>query len=255
MPRNARIYAESNYLHVIVQGIDRQYIFSNDELKKAYKLILKKNLSDSNVEILAYCVMDNHVHLLLYSERIEYISKLMQKTNTSFAKLYNKVNHRVGYVFRDRYYSQMIKSEIQLFNCLVYIHNNPVKANIVKNMKDYKYSSYIEYLQRKELISKKGIELIFGSGSNYIDTFYEIHKVSEIEDIIDVYDNYEDWQYIVNEFIHKTNKTLDEIKENEEIFAKLLIDLRHKAGLSLRNMAKILNINKDKLMKIINKSL
>ena len=255
MPRYARKYIETNYLHVIVQGIDRHYIFNNDDLKNAYKSILKKKLSESDVKILAYCIMDNHVHLLLYSERIEEISKLMQKTNTSFAKLYNKLNNRVGYVFRDRYYSQIIKSEIQLFNCLVYIHNNPVKANIVNDMKNYKYSSYIEYVKRKELISKEGIELLFGNSSNYIDIFNKIHNNAEIENIIDVYDDYYNSQYIINEFIHKTNKTLEEIKNEENIFAKLLIELRHKGRLSLRDMSQVFDMNKDKLMRIINNSL
>lgn len=101
MPRLARKNLRSNYLHIIVQGIDRKYIFNSDRLKKEYKSILKRNLNKTNINMLAYCIMDNHAHMLIYSEKIEEITKLMQRTNTSYVRLYN----RVGYVFRDRYYT------------------------------------------------------------------------------------------------------------------------------------------------------
>lgn len=92
MPRLARMYIESQYLHIIVQGINKEYIFKGIEAKERYKATLKKNLLDTKVKVLAYCIMDNHVHILLYSEKIEEITKLMQKTNTSYAKWYNKQN-------------------------------------------------------------------------------------------------------------------------------------------------------------------
>ena len=140
MPRLARKYLESNYFHITIQGINREYIFEDDNLKEAYLNILKKNLKETNINILAYCIMDNHAHFLVYCEDTTEISKLMQRSNTSFAILYNKLNDRVGYVFRNRYCMQMILNEIQLFNCLVYIHNNPVKAHIVDSPKKYLYS-------------------------------------------------------------------------------------------------------------------
>ena len=131
MPRIARKNLDCSYLHIIVQGINKEYIFNEESLKCLYKSILKKYLLESNICILAYCIMDNHIHILMHSNDIKEISKLMHKTNTSYAKAYNKYKKRVGYVFRDRFYSQMILSEQQLYNCIVYIHNNPVKANIV----------------------------------------------------------------------------------------------------------------------------
>lgn len=58
---------------------------------------------------MAYCIMNNHVHLLVYSEEVQKLSKMMQKINTAYAKYYNECNERVGYVFRDRYLSQPIR--------------------------------------------------------------------------------------------------------------------------------------------------
>ena len=120
MPRKARKTTESNYSHLIVQGINKEYIFQNKEWKEEYIKILKDKIEDTNVEILAYCIMDNHAHFLTYYKKIENLSSLMRKVNTTYAMRYNKVNKRVGFVFRDRFFIQPILNEKQLCNCLVY---------------------------------------------------------------------------------------------------------------------------------------
>lgn len=254
MPRSARKYLKNPYIHIIVQGINKEYIFKENSHKTSYKTILKKNLVQTNINILAYCIMDNHVHILAHSDEVKEITKLMQKTNTSYAKLYNKKHNRVGYVFRDRYYTQMILSKNHLYNCIVYIHNNPVKANIVKDKSDYLYSSYLEYLGQKELITRKSIELVFDSKEDYLEIFNQIHQRTEIEDVADIQE-LKTVNEVIDEFVVQNNKSLEQIKLNEILFSKLLMKLRHSAAISLRGMSKIFNINKDKLNKIINKSI
>lgn len=221
MPRLARKNLRSNYLHIIVQGIDRKYIFNSDRLKKEYKSILKRNLNKTNINMLAYCIMDNHAHMLIYSEKIEEITKLMQRTNTSYVRLYN----RVGYVFRDRYYTQPITTEKQLFNCLAYIHNNPVKAHIIEKLGQYKYSSYLEYIGNKELITKDSIKLIFGNEKEYIEVFDKMHKKDNIEDIMNIHEDYKNSNSIIEEFLNENNMTIEEIKNNEEKFGEILLNL------------------------------
>ena len=253
MPRMARKNLETYYYHVIVQGINKEYIFEKKSLKETYIDILKRNISDKKIEFISYCIMDNHAHMLIYTEDIDYLKKFMQKCNTSYAKLYNKANNRVGYVFRDRYFTQMILNQKQLYNCIAYIHYNPVKANIVKTLKDYKYSSYQEYIGKTEkLITKDGITLAFGSANDYQDIFKEIHCKKDIEDIADVNEVILTGEQIINNYIYEKNKSIDEIVCNPNEFCELLLQLRHKGNLSLRDMSKIFNINKDKLNKIIN---
>ena len=254
MPRLARKYLETSYCHVIVQGINREYIFKDDNLKDAYKNFLKKNLNEINVYILSYCIMDNHAHLLIYSNKPEEMAKLMHKTNCSYAKLYNKINNRVGYVYRGRYYVQPIIDESQLFNCVAYIHKNPVNANLVKRMQEYRYSSFNEFYGQKDLISDNSIKLLFGSNKNYHEIFKVIHKTETMDNIADisVQSNY---QTVIENFIRKNNIKLENIPNNEKLFSTLLLQLRHDSKISLRDMSKIFNINKDRLNKIINKSL
>lgn len=251
MPRLARKNIESLYCHVIVQGINKEYIFKDNEMKESYRTLLKRSLKEINAQILAYCIMDNHVHILVYADKIEDMSKLMHKTNSSYAKLYNKKNNRVGYVYRGRYYVQPINTEIQMFHCIAYIHKNPVKANIVLQMKDYKYSSYNEFFGKKDIISEKGIKLIFGSENNYLELYKEIHKNNEIEDIAEISMD-RDVNVVIQEYLKMNKIKYDELVNDEKKFKELLLQLRHSSKLSLREMSKRFKMNKDKLNKIIN---
>lgn len=128
MPRTARKNMDTQYLHVMSQGINKEFIFKTDELKKKYKNLLRKHIRESNAKVLSYCIMGNHAHILFHTINPYEVTKVMHTVNTNFAMYYNYINKRVGVVFRNRYYTQPIMSQEQLYNCLVYIHNNPVKA-------------------------------------------------------------------------------------------------------------------------------
>ena len=151
MARKSRMCYESSFYHVMVQGINRENIYANGYMKEAFLNILNKKSKELDVEIIAFCIMDNHVHLLLYTEKIQNLTKLMASINTKYAKLFNKANNRVGYVYRDRYRCENIYTENHLINCIKYIHNNPIEAHICISPKDYKYSSYCSYLNKKNI--------------------------------------------------------------------------------------------------------
>lgn len=252
MPRKARCRNFTNFSHIIVQGIERKYIFVEDYFKKLYLNLIEKNLKDTNIEILAYCIMDNHVHILLYLENLEELKIFMKKINTSFAMKYNKIHNRVGYVFRDRYYLQPIVSETQLYNCLVYIHKNPINAKIVASYNEYEYSSYQEFYDKQVLITNKGKKLIFGSDKNYIKVYEKIHADRIINDIRDVQE-YKDYDITIKKFLKIYEKNIEEIKNDRELFQKLLVILKLECGLSLRKMEAIFDIGKDTLSKIMKK--
>jgi len=152
MPRYARNKILSNYIHVIIQGINKEYIF-NDEIEiKVYLKNLKEKIKDTNVKIISYCMMNNHAHFLIYYTDITEVSKLMKMVNTKYAMFYNSYNNRCGIVFRNRYKSEEILTYSHLLTCIKYIHNNPVKAGMCDSADNYKYSSYNEYKERKGII-------------------------------------------------------------------------------------------------------
>lgn len=249
MPRIARRYSESNYKHIIVQGINKEYIFNKNFYIKKYKEIMAEKLEQSQIDILSYCIMTNHAHFLMHSLKNESFSKYMQKVNTAYSNFYNKVNDRVGYVFRDRYYSQDILSEKQLYNCLRYIHNNPVKANISKTMDSYEFSSYNEFFGKRELISANATELLFGIKENYKEIFNEIHQTNNF-----VYNEYENEFYDIkeekiSEFMMKIQEeykiSVDKIKKNKELLKNVIKEARKVTDVSLVELAKILGISKS----------
>ena len=118
MPRKTY---NDGFFHVMVQGLNKEYIFNKDEYKSKYINLIKKYKDKYEVLILAYCIMDNHAHILIYANKVDEMSMFMQNINSKFALYYNKDIGRVGYVFRGRFNSQYINSKGYLLKCLNYI--------------------------------------------------------------------------------------------------------------------------------------
>lgn len=245
MPRKSRKSSKSNFYHVIVQGINKNYIFEKREDKEKYRNLIKKKLEESNIVVLAYCIMGNHTHFLIYSEKSEYLSKYMQRLNTTYSQFYNRKNKRVGYVFKDRYNSQEILNIKHLYNCLRYIHNNPVKAGIVINEEEYEYSSYNEFIVKRCIINDESIKLLFGTLTNYKEFFDLIHNnASENDnDFIDVKEkNIEDFIFQTEK---KYNKSIRDIIKNKEILKKIIKEARVQTNVTIRELAEILDVSKS----------
>ena len=253
MPRIARKDSKSSFYHVIVQGINREYIFDTDlNIEKYKELIISKKYM-SNIEILAYCIMNNHAHFLIYCEKIEHLSKFMQKLNISYSRFYNRINKRVGYVFRDRYLSQNILNKRQLYNCLNYIHNNPVKAGIVKNVSEYQYSSYYEFFNKKNIITEKGIDLLFGLQKDYRNQLIKIRSISCDTQFIDIKEKKKEISEFVKEVEKYYQKKINRIKEDKKELEFVLKKARKETNETIVNLAKIFEISKSSVGKYIKK--
>jgi len=251
MPRTARKNLETCFFHIIVQGINKEYIFQKDEYKKKYLFLIQKYSALDNVKLISYCIMSNHAHFLIYTEDINSMSKMMLKINTIYAKYYNDIENRVGYLFRDRYVSQSIINEHHLFRCLAYVHNNPVKAGIISKMEQYKYSSYNDYQNKCGIVTDEILRLVFGSPYKYMDMFMQIHESLDIDCVLDI----EEDNYIYADIIKKYNDlvSIDKLNYKDGLLKSLVIDLNTKAGLSIRETAKRLNKNKDMLIRMLKK--
>lgn len=178
MARIPRKSYDSSYFHVVVQGFEKQYIFKKEFFKRQYLSLLLNRVGKYKVEILSYCIMDNHAHVLLFCEKIDEMSKFMREVNTQFALLYNRINNRVGYVFRDRFLSEPIRNEIYLFNCISYIHMNPVEAGMTEHPGQYNYSSYNDFINHCGIVNDNMLKKIFGSIKGYLEMFLFIHSTA-----------------------------------------------------------------------------
>ena len=144
MPRCARVKSESGFYHVIAKGSGGQNLFEGAYDYRAFLELLAKVCEKGGVRVIAYCLMSNHVHLLL--EDVEgRLGEVMKSVLTGYAQRFNKLGDRVGHVFQQRFKSQPIEDEGYLLRAVRYIHNNPEKAG-VSPAKDYPWSSYREYV-------------------------------------------------------------------------------------------------------------
>lgn len=243
MPRKSRKLLGEILCHHMVQGINREYIFGTEYNKNKYLQFLRKYYKKFEIEIIAYCIMDNHVHMILYSKDIQNISKFMHRVNSSYAKYYNEKNDRVGYVFRDRFMSIPIITREQLYLCIKYIHMNPVKAGIVKKEKDYKFSSYNDYLQKTGFIHQQILDFIFNSSNNYIQKFKSIEykDISIKKDKINL-------NNILEEFLSVEKITFQQIRRNKEQTIKFISYLNlYEGRFSKKELSDVLQIGRTTL--------
>jgi len=243
MPRNSRKNIEGKYFHVMVQGIGKEHVFPDDNSKGYYLESINKAKEKHKVCIFAFCVMSNHAHLLLYNENISVISLFMNNVNANYARYYNNENDRVGYVFRDRFKSEVIQDEKYLVNCLAYIHNNPVKAHIVKQAEDYKYSSYTNYLTSRGIVD-------FEEANKYYDispsNIKAIMKERSHSDWLEHNDKeYEDSEDVLEKLVKKYN--ISAKIADYTLAAQISKELMCRSGISLRNCAEILGVGRERL--------
>lgn len=153
MAREARKHAESGIYHTMLRGIDRQMIFEDSEDYLRFIDILQECREACGFKLYAYCLMGNHVHILLKVEE-ESLETIFKKIGGRYVYYYNVKYRRVGHLFQDRFKSEPVENDTYLLTVLRYIHQNPIKAKLCSKIADYPYSSYAEYLNDNSTIDK-----------------------------------------------------------------------------------------------------
>lgn len=160
MPRRERVKPNSKIYHVMCRALNKQVLFDEEEDFLFYLNLIKKNSVKENIKIYAYCLMTNHVHIMI-KDIDDNLNIYMKGINVAYAKYYNKKYGRTGYVFNDRFHSEPIEKNKYFLTCMRYIHQNPVKAMICAKTYDYKFSSIHAYRSDKgnylELVDTKYI--------------------------------------------------------------------------------------------------
>lgn len=157
MPRKARVRAESGIYHIMLRGINRQQIFEDEEDNEVFLQILQSNKAISGYQVFAYCLMGNHVHLLL-KEGFESLEHTFKRIGAKYVYWYNAKYQRVGHLFQDRFKSEVVEDSRYLCTVIRYIHQNPLKAGLCTQLEDYPFSSYREYISRPELVDMEAVK-------------------------------------------------------------------------------------------------
>ena len=145
MPRKARTNKQYGIYHIMLRGNNKKQIFYDDNDFQYFKSLLYKYKIKCGFKLYAYCLMGNHVHLLLNAIE-KPLSTIFRCIGSSFVYWYNAKYDRVGHLFQDRYRSEPIDDITQFFTVLRYILQNPVKAGICNSPTEYFFSSGREYI-------------------------------------------------------------------------------------------------------------
>jgi len=188
MPYRTTPLITGQIYHIFNRGSDKRLIFHSNRDRSRFikslryylladpkpsfsKFSLSEKKDPNNkkiIEILCYCLMPNHFHLLVKQLEDDGISKFMSKFLNSYTKYFNTKHNRIGALMQGQFKAVLVESEEQLLHLSRYIHLNPVVSYITKNLKDYPWSSYKEYIENQTgFCEKKQLLSFFKSPAAY----------------------------------------------------------------------------------------
>ena len=185
MPRRAREKSETGIYHIMIRGANRQEIFHDDKDRFRFLETLKKAKLTSEAQVYGWCLMNNHVHLLL-KEGNEEISITMKRLGVSYVWYYNQKYKTIGHLFQDRFKSEKVETDKYLLTVLRYIHQNPLKAQLVKSVEQWQWSSCLGYYGNKvypeSLLDKALILKMFSEEEREARVMFKLFNEQEIND-------------------------------------------------------------------------
>ncbi|MDP2831645.1 MAG: transposase [Candidatus Omnitrophota bacterium] len=145
MPRTARVLVDQGYYHIVTRGIDCRRLFRYKQDYELFLGIVATYLKQFKVHVMNYCLMPNHVHLLMKAEIALDLPMFMKAILQVYAAKFRRKYKSAGFVFQNRYKSRLIDNDAYLLECARYIERNPVRAKIVVDVSAYSWNSYHYY--------------------------------------------------------------------------------------------------------------
>jgi len=145
MARPNRLIGPDSAFHVISRGNNKQHVFLADLDKFAYYKFLLELKEEARLSIFHYCLMNNHIHLIVWLNAESDLPDFMKRLNLRYFAYYQKRYGHSGHLWQGRYRSYLINEETYLLQCGKYIELNPVRAGLVRSPEDYRFSSYRYY--------------------------------------------------------------------------------------------------------------
>ncbi|WP_430790552.1 transposase [Virgibacillus flavescens] len=252
MPRNARRKSRSGMYHIMVRGVNKQTIFEDDEDRLRLLELIQKYKAISQFNLYSYCLMSNHVHLLI-KESDESVSKTMQRINGSYVSWFNKKYERSGHLFQDRFRSENVETAPSFLKVLRYIHQNPVKAGLSHSVLDCKWTSINEYVSRANLVDIDLALNMFGSDKKVaIPLFAEyMQTITDDQFLEDYHKNYLTDSEIISHLVClglSNSSALQQCQKDRR--DAIILELKTLTGVSARQLSRITGISKSVIDRI-----
>ena len=239
MARKPRIQFEGAFYHIIVRGNQRQDIFGDESDRYRYLERLGIYKDKCGFLLYAYVLMSNHVHLLIETPA-EPISRIMQMINFTYTQYFNRKYGKVGHLFQGRYKSYLCDKDSYLMSLVRYIHNNPVRAGLAKDVGAYQWSSHADYVQgSKGLVDTDKVLRLFSERPGIaVRKYEEFMTADEADRDASPYRAYE--QQIVGDerFIQRVQKRVDgmERRATKLPISDLALAIEKETGLGLSDL-------------------
>lgn len=240
MSRHSRAKSSTRIYHVVIKGADRQLLFEENKDYKKYLDILEYYKQECQFEIFAYCLMSNHVHLLIRHPVSCSLQTIFRRINTTYALWFNMKYDRTGFVQNDRFYSEPVEEGSYLLTVVRYIHFNPTKAGLEQSPgKSYPWSSYQEYCK----LSSKFVDISFLLETiGGIEPFLAFHSISSEDKCLDINQSRSRLpDDVAQEIIYNISScsSVTEFQKLTLIERDRFIQLIHKKGVSIRQINRL----------------
>ncbi|MBU5676155.1 transposase [Alkaliphilus sp. MSJ-5] len=251
MAREARKRSNTGIYHVMLRGIDKRDIFLDDEDRKKFIENVIRAKEAGGFEIYGYCLMDNHIHMLIKED--EEIGISIKRITVGYIGWHNNKYERTGHLFQNRYKSEPVETENYLITVLRYIHQNPVKARIIDKLENYNWSSHKEYLLtyqgHSSFINTELIKSYFRTAEDFI-SYMNVQNSDECLEYKPV-KKYNDDTF--KKIIHKKYNINDLNKLSVEERNKLIKNIYNETDISIRQLSRILGIGKTIVERAVKK--
>lgn len=142
MSQFGRLVLEEVYYHVMIRGNQKQKVFLENKDFEKYLELLKRYKRKYRFKLYAWCLMPNHVHLILEVNKPTELAKIMQGITLAYSKWFNKKYGKVGHLWQGRYKSMVIDKNKYALDCMNYVEINPIRANLIQSPLEYAWSSF-----------------------------------------------------------------------------------------------------------------
>lgn len=247
MPRKAREKSGTGIYHIMMRGADRRIVFSDDEDCTRFLETVQKVKNDSDFEMFAYCLMGNHIHLLM-RENTDPLKVIFKRIGSSYVYYYNWKYQLHGHLFQDRFRSENIEDDAYFLDVLRYICQNPVKAGLINTPFDYRWLGCGRVTTDDPLVDDPG-ELIDMSRGDLLSFVGQPCQSEHLEDT--GMKRLTDREAVERLCALCKCSAAQEIGGWNEEQQEKAIQIAHKNGVSIRQISRLTAISKAKIEKAL----
>ncbi|WP_246050094.1 transposase [Aquibacillus sediminis] len=237
----------------MLRGINKQTIFEDDVDRLRLLDTIKNCKERGQIRVYGYCLMDNHIHLLLREHEEEPVSKFIQRLSASYVSWYNSKYERCGHLFQERFKSENVENLPKFLKVLRYIHQNPIKAGLAKDVFSCKWTSLHEYYVKNPSIVDTDLTLQLFSlkRTEAIQYFSDYMNKRNDDEYLDDYNQTRISDYEVINYVKglgldcSTLQHLEREKRNN-----ILLTLKQLNGVTIRQLSRVTGISKSVIDRI-----